>query len=281
MISINTNVASLNAQRNLSSTQNRLESNYGRLSTGLRINHAADDAAGLAISERLRSQIRSMTQAERNGNDGISLLQTAEGAMNEVSGVLTRIRELAVQSANGTLGATERTYIDNEKTALLAEVDRIAASTEFNGTNLLNGGAAGVSFTFQIGTHGTASDTITASISDMSTTTLAGGALAALDLTSQAGAQSALATLDTAIDGVSTARATLGTAQNRLQVTIANLGNARENLSAAQSRIRDVDVASETADMTRNNILTQSGVAVLAQANQMPQIALKLLGGGG
>lgn len=278
MISINTNVASINAQRNLSSTQSRLESNYGRLSTGLRINHAADDAAGLAISERLKSQIRSMSQAERNGNDGISLLQTAEGAMNQVSGVLTRIRELAIQSANGTLGVTERTYIDNEKTALLAEVDRIAASTDFNGTTLLNGGAAGVSFTFQIGTHGTAADTITANISDMTTVTLAGGALAGIDLTTQAGAQSALTTLDSAIDGVSTARATLGTAQNRLQVTIANLGNARENLSAANSRIADVDVASETADMTRNNILTQSGVAVLAQANQMPQIALKLLG---
>jgi len=278
MISINTNIASLNAQRNLSNTQGMLSSNYGRLSSGLRINHAADDAAGLAISERLKSQIRSMTQAQRNANDGISLLQTGEGAMNQVSGVLTRIRELAVQSANGTLGATERGYIDNEKTALLAEVDRIAASTDFNGQNLLNGGAAGVSFTFQIGTHGTAADTITANISDMTTSTLAGGALATLDLTTQAGAQAALATLDTAIDGVSTARASLGTAQNRLQVTVANLGNVSENLSAANSRIADVDVASETADMTRNNILMQSGVAVLAQANQMPQIALKLLG---
>jgi len=279
MISINTNVASINAQRNLSKSQMHLQSNYGRLSTGLRINQAADDAAGLAISERLKSQIRSMSQAERNGNDGISLLQTAEGAMNEISGVLTRIRELSVQSANGTLGTAERQYIDNEKTALLAEIDRIAAATDFNGTNLLNGGGAGVTFTFQIGTHGTAADTISATITDMTTGTLAGGALAAVDLTTQAGAQSALDTLDQAIDGVSTARAALGTAQNRLQVTIANLGNARENLSAANSRIADVDVASETADMTRNNILQQSGVAVLAQANQMPQVALKLLGG--
>jgi len=280
MISINSNIASLDAQRNLSLTQTHLESNYGRLSTGLRINHAADDAAGLAISERLKSQIASMTQAQRNGNDGISLMQTAEGAMNQVSGVLTRIRELAVQSANGTLGATERTYIDNEKTALLSEIDRIAASTDFNGINLLNGGAAGVSFTFQVGTHGTAADTITANVSDMTTTSLAGGALATLDLTTQAGAQSALTTLDTAIDGVSTARAALGTTENRLQVAISNLGSASENLSAANSRIEDVDVAAETADMTRNNILMQSGVAVLAQANQMPQIALKLLGNG-
>ena len=279
MISINTNVAAINAQRNLSQTQGRLESNFGRLSTGLRINRAADDAAGLAISERLKSQIRSLAQAERNGNDGISLLQTAEGAMNEVSGIITRIRELAVQSANGTLGTTERQYIDDEKTALLAEIDRIADSTEFNGTQLLNGGAGGVSFTFQIGSHGTAADRITVSVTDMTTATLAAGALGAVDLTTQAGSQAALATLDTAIDDVSTARANLGTAQNRLQITIANLGNARENLSAANSRIRDVDVAMATAEMTRNNILTQSGVAVLSQANQMPTMALKLLQG--
>lgn len=279
MISINTNVAAINAQRNLGQTQMRLEGNFGRLSTGLRINRSSDDAAGLAISERLKSQIRSMSQAERNGNDGISLLQTAEGAMNEITGVFTRIRELAIQSANGTLGPTERGYIDDEKVALLAEVDRIANSTDFNGTPLLNGGAAGVASTFQIGTHGTAADRITVTVSDMTTATLAAGALGALDLTTQAGAQTALATLDIALDDVSTARANLGTAQNRLLITVANLGNARENLSAANSRIRDVDVAAETAEMTRNNILTQSGVAVLAQANQMPTIALKLLQG--
>ena len=277
MISINTNVAAINAQRSLGQTQMHLEGNFGRLSTGLRINRASDDAAGLAISERLKSQIRSMGQAERNGNDGISLLQTAEGAMNELSGMVTRVRELAIQSANGTLGGTERTYIDNEKVALFAEIDRIASSTEFNGTALLHGGAAGTSFTFQIGTHGAAADRIAVTVSDMTTATLGGGALAAVDLTTQAGAQSALAVLDTTLDNVSTARANLGTAQNRLLVTTANLANARENLSAANSRIRDVDVASETAEMTRNNILMQSGVAILAQANQMPSIALKLL----
>lgn len=279
MISINTNVAAINAQRNLGQTQSRLESNFGRLSTGLRINRSADDAAGLAISERLKSQIRSLAQAERNGNDGISLLQTAEGAMNEASGIITRIRELAVQSANGTLGATERQYIDDEKTALLAEIDRIADSTEFNGMPLLNGGGAGVTFTFQIGSHGTTADRIDVTVGDTTTASLAGGGLATIDLTTQAGAQAALTTLDTAIDDVSTARANLGTAQNRLTITIANLGNARENLSAANSRIRDVDVAMETAEMTRNNILTQSGVAVLSQANQMPTMALKLLQG--
>ncbi len=279
MISINTNVAAINAQRNLGQTQTRLESNFGRLSTGLRINRSADDAAGLAISERLKSQVRSLAQAERNANDGISLLQTAEGAMNEVSGIITRIRELAVQSANGTLATTDRGYIDNEKTALLSEIDRIAASTDFNGTQLLNGGGAGVSFTFQIGSHGTAADRISVAITDMTTGTLAAGGLGALDLTTQAGSQAALSTLDTAIDDVSTARANLGAAQNRLTITIANLGNARENLSAANSRIRDVDVAAETAEMTRNNILSQSGIAVLAQANQMPTMALKLLQG--
>jgi flagellin len=279
MMTINTNIAAINAQRNLSATQGRLEANFGRLSTGLRINRASDDAAGLAISERLKAQIRSMSQAERNGNDGISLLQTAEGAMNETTGIITRIRELAMQSANGTLGATERQYIEDEKDALLAEIDRIASSTEFNGTPLLNGGAAGTTFSFQIGTNGTAADRIDVTISDMTTASLAAGALATIDLTTQAGAQAALTTLDTAMDDVSTARAALGTAQNRLQITVANLGNARENLSAANSRIRDVDVAAETAEMTRNNILTQSGVAVLAQANQLPTMALKLLQG--
>ena len=278
MITMNTNVTSLNAQRSLGQTQMRLDGNYGRLSSGQRINRASDDAAGLAISERFKSQIRSFAQAERNAADGISLLQTAEGAMNEVSGVITRIRELAIQSANGTLGATERTYLDDEKTALLAEVDRIAQVTEFNGMALLNGGGAGVTFDFQVGLDGTANDRISVSITDMTTTTLGGGALAAVDLTTQAGAQAALATLDVSIDNVSTARANLGAAQNRLTVTVANLGSVRENISAANSRIRDVDVAAESAEMTRNNILMQSGVSVLAQANQMPQYALKLIG---
>lgn len=278
MISVNTNVTSLNAQRSLGSTQMRLDANYGRLSSGNRINRASDDAAGLAISERFKSQIRSYAQAERNAQDGISLLQTAEGAMNEISGVLIRIRELAIQGANGTLGTTERGYLDDEKVALLAEVDRFAAVTEFNGQNLLNGGGAGVTFDFQVGIDGTANDRISVSITDMTTGTLGGGGLGAVDLTTQAGAQAALATLDTAIDDVSTARANLGSAQNRLTVTIANIGSARENVSAANSRIRDVDVAAETAEMTRNSILMQSGVSVLAQANQMPQYALKLLG---
>lgn len=273
MISVNTNVQSLNAQRNLSSTQNRLSGNLGRLSTGMRINSSADDAAGLAISERFKSQIRSLGQAERNANDGISLTQTAEGAMNEIGGALVRMRELAVQASNGTLSAADRGFVNNEAQSLVTEIDRISAVTEFNGTKLLDG-----TFTssLQVGTKNTADDRIAVAIAATTFATIAGGPV---DLSTAAGAQTALTTLDTAIDAVSTRRASLGTVQNRLQVTVSNLGSARENMSAANSRIRDVDVASETADMTRNNILMQAGVSILAQANQAPSVALSLLRG--
>ncbi|MFO0685994.1 MAG: flagellin [Sandaracinus sp.] len=272
-ISINSNVSSLNAQRNLNKTQQSLQGNLSRLSTGLRINSAADDAAGLAISERFKAQISSLNQASRNANDGISLLQTAEGALNEISGVLTRMRELATQSANGTLTTSDRGFIDDEAQSLSSEIDRISSVTNFNGTKLLDG-------TFnqdlQVGVHNTANDRINVTIGATDFATIAG---AAIDLTTAGGAQSALDTLDTAIDAVSTVRASLGTTQNRLQVSISNLGSAAENMSAANSRIRDVDVAQETAEMTRNNILMQAGVSVLAQANQSPQVALKLLQG--
>ena len=278
MLSINTNVTSINAQRSLGVTQMKLSENYGRLSSGNRINRASDDAAGLAISERFKSQIRSYAQAERNAMDAISLLQTAEGAMNEITGVLTRIRELAIQGANGTLGSTERGYLDQEKTALIAEIDRIAQVTEFNGQNLLNGGGTGVVFEFQVGIDGTINDRIAVSVSDMTTATLGGGGLSAISLSTQTGSRSALTNLDLAIDAVSTARAALGVSQNRMVVTIANLGSTRENVVASNSRIRDVDVAAASAEMTKYNILMQSGVSVLAQANQMPQYALKLLG---
>jgi flagellin len=279
MITINTNVAALNAQRNLSQTQARLEGNYGRLSTGYRINRSADDAAGLAISERFKSQIRSLAQAERNASDGISLTQTAEGAMNEMTGVLIRLRELAVQSANGTLGSTERQYLDDERLALTNEITRIANSTRFNGQSLLTGGfASGVSL--QVGLGGTLGasgfDTVDVTIASTTATDLG---VSGLSFTTQSAAQASLADLDDAINALSTRRAALGAVQNRLQVAIANLGSARENISAANSRIRDVDVAMETSEMTRNNILAQSGVSVLAQANQMPQLALKLLQG--
>ena len=280
-ITINTNVASLNAQRNLGSTQQSLSGNLGRLSTGLRINTAADDAAGLAISEKLKSQIRSLSQAERNANDGVSLLQTAEGAMNEVSGIMSRMRELAVQSANGTLGDTERGFLDDEFQALSAEIDRIADVTEFNGQNLLDGSASGLSLQVGINAATNGSDTLTVNISDMHATELGSGSgtmISDVDISSVSGAQSALGVIDNAISDISTSRAGLGALQNRLNVTISNLGSARENLSAANSRIRDVDVASETAQLTRNSILMQAGVSVLAQANQMPSIALSLLG---
>ncbi|HJK98636.1 MAG TPA: flagellin [Polyangiaceae bacterium LLY-WYZ-14_1] len=278
--SILTNVASLNAQRNVGRTQQALAGNLGRLSSGLRIQTAADDAAGLAISERLKSQIRSLGQAERNALDGISLIQTAEGAMNEVSGILTRMRELAMQSSTGTLGDSERAFLQNEFVALRDEIDRIAAVTEFNGQSLLDGSlASSNAVEFQVGINATSNDTISVAIEQLDSTTLGGtSGLSSLTISNAGGAQSSLATIDTAISDLSSARSTLGAAQNRLNVTIANLGTARENLSAANSRIRDVDVASETAALTRNNILQQAGVSVLAQANQAPAIALSLLG---
>ena len=276
-ISIKTNVESLGAQRNLNQTQKALASNFGRLSSGLRINTAADDAAGLAISERLKSQIRSMSQAERNANDGISLLQTAEGAMNENSGLLIRMRELAMQSSTDTVGTAEKALLQTEFNELTEEIGRIADVTQFNGVNLLDGTTT--AFNFQVGIGTTASDTITADMESLTNTSYgaSGSDLTSLDISTTTGAQAALTMLDTAISDTSQSRSTLGSVQNRLQVTTANLMSTRENLSAANSRIRDVDVAEESSAMTRNNILMQAGVSVLSQANQAPQTALSLL----
>jgi len=276
-ITINTNIASINAQRNLNTTQMQLQGNLGRLSTGLRINTAADDAAGLAISEKLKAQIRGLAQAERNANDGVSLLQTAEGAMNEVSGIMARMRELAVQSATGTVGDAERVFLDNEFQLLSEEIDRIADVTEFNGTMLLDGSLSVI--TFQVGINATSQDRLSVGIDDMHADQLGGTSnnIAAQNLSSVSAAQASLAVIDQAISDISASRGELGAFQNRLNVTIANLGSARENLSAANSRIRDVDVAQETALMTRNSILMQAGVSVLAQANQIPSMALSLL----
>jgi flagellin len=278
-LSILTNNASLNAQRNLNATGKALSSNFGKLSSGQRINTAGDDAAGLAISERMKSQIRSMSQAERNANDGISLLQTAEGALNENSGILTRMRELSMQSANGTLGESERDALQTEFGQLREEIDRISEVTEFNGTKLLNGAAT--EFKFQVGINAEASDSISAKMVKMTSGDYGGVDLSALDIsgTDGTGAQASLAVLDKAIAATSSSRATLGATQNRLQVTVSNLQSANNNLSAANSRIRDVDVAEESASMTRNNILSQAGLAVLAQANQLPSQALSLLRG--
>ena len=279
-LTVVTNVASINAQRHLAKAQAMQTTSIGRLASGLRINRAGDDAAGLAISENLKSQIRSLAQAQRNANDGISLLQTAEGAMNELSGVATRMRELAIQSSTDTVGAAERVFIHQEFTALIAEVDRIAEVTEFNGIDLLDGSATSIEF--QVGIHNLANDRISVAIDDMHASILGtGGGGAALNtaaVDTKANAQAALDIIDAVIADISAGRADIGAAENRLQVTVANVGTARENLSAANSRIRETDVADETASLTRSTILLQASASVLAQANQAPQIALSLLG---
>ncbi len=269
---INTNTSSLNAQRNLSMSTESLSRSLERLSSGLRITRASDDAAGLAISERLRAEVRAYDQASRNALDGISLLQVAEGALNEVSGILVRMRELSIQSANGTLGATERATIDQEFQDLTAEIDRVAAVTEFNGTQLLDGSAPTVNF--QVGTGSTANDQISVTGVDA---TSAGLAITGLDLTTDTNALAANTAVEAAIDSLSALRGGFGTAQNRLESTIRSIAVAMENTSAAESRIRDVDVASETAKLTRAQVLQQAGISVLAQANVSAQNALSLL----
>lgn len=271
-LTVNTNVASLNAQRNLSRTQVSLNQSLQRLSSGLRINSAADDAAGLAISEGMKAQVNSMNQAVRNANDGVSLVQTAEGALNEVSNILNRMRVLTTQAATGTVAASQRSYIRSEFGQLGAEITRIASATTFNGIKLT--GAAATSIKIQVGTGNSAFDTIKISLKKMDAATLSVGTPFANSATS---AQAMLAKIDKAISQVSAQRAKLGASQNRLQSVINNLQVASENTSAAQSRIADADVAAETANMTRANILTQAGTAILAQANQAPQAALKLL----
>ncbi len=278
-ISIVTNVGSLNAQRNLNRTQTSQARNLARLSSGLRINQASDDAAGLAISEKLSSQVRSLSQAQRNANDAVSLLQTAEGAMNETSGLLIRMRELSVQSANDTVGSTERAFLQNELGDLRDEVNRIAEVTEFNGTKLIDGTATGL--TFQVGINNTTNDRINVAINDMHAAALGtstAASLGAVNIGTITGAQNALSVLDDAITDVSAGRAELGAVQNRMSVSIQNLATAGENLAAANSRIRDADIAQESAALTKNSILMQAGVSVLAQANQQPALALSLLG---
>ncbi len=280
-ISILTNVASLAAQRNLGRTQMNQAKSIGRLSSGLRINQASDDAAGLGISENLKADIRSLDQARRNANDGVSLAQVAEGAMNEVSGIVIRMRELAVQSSNGTLGDTERSYIQTEFDQLKLEINRISATTEFNGQSLIDGSAS-AGLIMQIGIQNTANDRLAVSITQIADTTLGGATgvanIASATLSTAAGAQAALESFDNAIEQLSTARAKVGAFQNRMQITVSNIGVAHENLSAANSRIRDVDVASEAAAMTKHQILSQAGISVLGQANGLPQAALSLIG---
>lgn len=273
---VNSNVSSINAQRNLANSTGNLQKSLQRLSSGLRITRAADDAAGLAISEGFRADIRSIGQAQRNANDGISLLQIGEGALNEVSGILVRQRELAIQAANGTLGDAERTTINNEFQDLTEEIDRIAAVTEFNGTAIL---ASGASTTFQIGVNNTVNDRVTVDAVDARSSSIglgAGSGAAAVDTVSNA--QAALGALDSAISQIASLRASFGTVQNRLESSIRSLAVAQENTTAAESRIRDVDFANETAELTRNQVLQQAGISVLSQANVSTQSALSLLG---
>ncbi|MFT4841520.1 MAG: flagellin [Planctomycetota bacterium] len=271
---VNTNVASINAQRNLSNVSDKLGGNFRRLSTGLRISNASDDAAGLAISERLRSQVRSIDQSKRNANDGISLVQTAEGSLNEVSSILIRLRELAIQSSNGTVSDQDKATLDEEFSSLVSEVDRIGQSTEFNGIKLLDGSSSSISFQIGFGTT-TGVDTLSVSLSAALSTSLA---LDSLDIGSTGSTTTAITNIDAAINSVSSLRGSLGAAQNRLGSTINTLAITSENLSAAESRIRDVDVAYETAQLTRNNILQQAAISVLSQANSAPQSALRLIG---
>ncbi len=270
---INTNIASLAARGSLDMVTERLDKNFAHLSTGLRITTAADDAAGLAISERMRAQIRSLSQAQRNANDGISLVQVGEGAMNEMDNILIRMRELSVESNNGTVSASDKDTLNSEFTSLIAEVDRIAKSTQFNGVNLLDGSTTNV--VFQVGANNVTNvDTLSVGL----VSTLASDlGISTLDISSAGSATTAIAGIDAAINIVVAARGDLGALQNRLESTITNLGVSVENLSAAESRIRDVDVASETAELTRNSILQQASISVLAQANVQPQNALKLL----
>jgi flagellin len=270
---IGTNIASLNAQRNLSSTQGMLNKSMERLSSGLRINSAKDDAAGLAISNRMTSQIRGLNQAVRNANDGISLAQTAEGALGEATNLLQRMREIAVQAANDTNTAEDRDSLDAEYQELILEIDRISTDTQFNNQNILDGTFATTGFVFHVGAN--ADQTIAVTIADAGSIALGIPATSSVD--TQALSNTALGEIDAAITAVDTIRGDLGATQSRLESTIANLSNVSENISAARSRILDADIAAETSAMTKASILQQAGVAVLAQANQTPQLALSLL----
>ena len=280
---INYNFESVSAQRNLSGTQNSYARAIEQLSSGLRINKASDDSAGLAVSEKLKNQVRGLNQAQRNAQDGISLLQTAEGALNETHSILARMRELAVQSSNDTLTNADRLHIQDEVNQLLSEVDRIAASTQFNNIALLNGAGQATGLQFHVGPNNIVAasvDEVTFGFTSASTTGLTITNLrtaGAQSMTTQSGANAAISVLDTAIETVSTRRGAIGAMQNRLTSTIASLGVASENTGAANSRIRDADAAASVSEMVRNQILQQSTMAVLAQANQAPQMALQLL----
>jgi flagellin len=283
-INIRTNVPSLITQRNLSESTNRLNTAYERLSSGLRINRAKDDAAGLAIAESLKSDAAIATVAIRNANDGVSVINIADQAINQISTVMSRLAELAEQSANGIFSNTQRSALQNEFTALTSEIERIAFTTEFNGLKLLSGSGNVI---FQVGFDGTSTSRVgytgvAATLQSLGLASTGHSEMnySILDNTeelSQSAARIALDAVRGAISSVTRNRGTLGAAESRLEVTISNLQVARENFQAAESRIRDVDVASEAAELTRLNILQQAGAAVLAQANQQPRLAVQLL----
>ena len=274
-IYINTNVPSLVAQRNLGNSQRAQSKSMERLSTGMRINRAADDSTGLAMSEKLKAEIRSLGQAKRNASDGISLLQTAESAMETIGDTLIRLRELAVGAANGTLTDTQRASAHQEFTSIMGEIDRIAGVSQFAGIALLDGTA---DVDFQVGKDSGGDNVINITIADLRTTSL-GGDISVLSVSTAAKASSSLATLDTAISDLTSNRAIIGVGHNQLSSAITNLETSIENLSSAKSTILETDVAQETAELTRTQILMQAGVSVLAQANQAPQMALSLIGG--
>ena len=273
---VTTNLAALNAQRNLVGSQRAINHSMAQLSSGSRINVAADDAAGLAISEKFKAGIRSARQASRNGNDGISMVQTAEGGLNEIGNIVTRLRELGIQAASDTVGQVERGFVDKEVQQLKSEIQRISLSTKWGSTNLLDGSTP--KFDFQIGLYNKEGEDRISFNASENNAQLDSLGLAGLDYTSKEGAQEGLSMLDNAQNNVNGMRANLGALQNRLTSTVDNLGVLEENMSAANSRIRDTDVASASSEMTRNNILLQAGTATLAQANQSNQLALKLIG---
>ena len=273
---VTTNIAALNAQRNLMGSQRVMNKSMAQLASGSRINIAADDAAGLAISENLKAQIRSSAQAQRNANDGISMVQTAEGGLSEISNIITRLRELGIQAASDTVGETERGFLDKEVQQLKNEVQRIASVTTWGTTKLLDGSSP--DFDFQVGIFNSDFEDRITFASSENVATLDSLGLGGLDYTSKEGAQSGLESLDAAQTSVNGTRANLGALQNRLTSTVDNLGVSQENLSAANSRIRDTDVAMASSEMVRNNILLQAGTSTLAQANQSNQLALKLIG---
>jgi flagellin len=285
-LNIRTNVPSIVAQRNVNASTTRLRTAYERLSSGLRINRASDDAAGLAIAENLKVDARVASVAIRNANDGISIVAITDGAIAEITNILSRLAELSAQSANGVYGNGQRSALQLEFSALMSEVERIAVNTEFNGMKLLSGGG---SVTFQVGFDGTSTSQITYSgvqatlaalgLSQANTATHTYSIIGVTDVESQSSARIALDAINAAITSVTRNRGTLGAAESRLEITISNLQVARENFQAAESRIRDVDVAQEAAELTRLTILQQAGTAILAQANQQPQLALQLLGG--